>query len=112
VTTNPFQPPKTSEGATPAPRRPAWAWWLVVAGPLLAIGGVVAPVVAFVAAFNSVAGARGGGRAEMLADKISGATLLTVVAVPVALFGVAMTIAGILLLVLRPKSPGGDGTPP
>ena len=111
MTTNPYRPPESPEGSTQPPRRRAWAWWLVVAGPLLAIGGVAAPVVAYVAAFSAVANSPKTPSPALLADGIAKANLLALGGIFLALLGLGLTIAGILLLVLRPKSPGGGGTP-
>ena len=87
-------------------RRRTWAWLLVILGPLLAIGGVAAPVVAYVAAFDAVANSPRAPRAAQLADGIAKANLLAIVGIPVALLGVGMAIAGIVLLLVRPKPPG------
>ena len=111
MTTNPFQPPRTAEGRALSPRWRTWAWVLVILGPLLAVGGVAAPVVVMMVSFHEVANSPSAPSPSDLAGNISTAILVAIVGIPAALLGVGLAIAGVVLLLVRPKPPGGDGTP-
>ena len=90
----------------PQPTRRTWAWVLVILGPLLAIGGVAAPVIVMAASFHAVANAPSTPSPSALASDIATGRLVAIVGIPAALLGVSMTIAGIVLLLVRPKPPG------
>ena len=108
----PFEPARQSEGGGPVVRRRTWAWVLVILGPLLAVGAVAAPVIVNVASFDVIANAPSAPSPSDLADNVSKALFLAIIGIPLALLGVGMAVAGVVLLLVRPKPPGGGGTRP